>query len=247
MKGPVVMVITASQHNAAACLMPGDQLVVAISEERLSRIKRQGVCGARPSLAFDYCLAAAGVTQNQLDKVVLCTQTSCKSPEHDVRSNSQLAALVQKKRAYFISHHLGHALSTLRWAGTGSAAIFVADGLESPWDDLPANERAVADKSDQGLSETLSMYTARNWRLTPLKKHFVAAEVWLTADAPGMPSYGSLGGMYSAVAEYIFGDAMEAGKVMGLAAFARPSISTDRFRDIGDTGIAYHSHVSRRF
>ena len=43
-----------------------------------------------------------------------------------------------------------------------------------------------------------------------------ALGAWLTQRSTGMPQFGSLGGMYSAVAEQIFGNAMEAGKVMGL-------------------------------
>jgi predicted NodU family carbamoyl transferase len=54
-KQPWILGISAS-HNGSACLLRGDEIVVAIQEERLSRFKRQRIFGAGPSLAIDYCL-----------------------------------------------------------------------------------------------------------------------------------------------------------------------------------------------
>ena len=48
---PWVLGISAS-HNGAYCLLHGDELVVAIQDERLVRRKRSSVHGARSSVAL---------------------------------------------------------------------------------------------------------------------------------------------------------------------------------------------------
>jgi carbamoyltransferase len=59
-------------HNATACLMKDGEVVVAISEERLVRIKN--VVGY-PRNAIEYCLKVAGVKGNDIDIVALsCLQ-----------------------------------------------------------------------------------------------------------------------------------------------------------------------------
>lgn len=54
MSKPWMLGISAS-HNGAVCLLEGDEIVVAIQEERLSRIKRDRNYGAYDSLALEYC------------------------------------------------------------------------------------------------------------------------------------------------------------------------------------------------
>ena len=70
---PWVLGISAS-HNGSACLLKGDEIVVAIQEERLCRLKRHRIYRAGPSLAPAYCLGYAGIEPNELDMVVLCVQ-----------------------------------------------------------------------------------------------------------------------------------------------------------------------------
>lgn len=43
-KAPWILGIGCS-HNGAFCLLHGDELVVALQEERVSRVKRHGVSG----------------------------------------------------------------------------------------------------------------------------------------------------------------------------------------------------------
>ncbi|AIP67095.1 carbamoyltransferase [Burkholderia thailandensis] len=248
MTGAWVLGLAASQHNGAACLMRGDKIVVAIAEERLSRVKRQGIAGARASLAFDYCLSAAGISARSLDRVVLCTQTSRHLPEHDVRSNPQLASLAHDGRIRFISHHVGHALSALRWAGAPDAAVLVVDGLGSPVQDLPADERELAAPTLSGPGETLSMYHAHGWRLKVIDKSFAECDRWLTVDGKTAPRYASLGGMYAAVSQHVFNDALEAGKVMGLASHGEPRIPATEFLHIRQNSqIEFGDVLARRF
>ena len=57
----------ASSHDASACVFRDGQLVAAISEERLSRIKCDG--GHLPNLAIDACLKMAGATRQEVDHI----------------------------------------------------------------------------------------------------------------------------------------------------------------------------------
>jgi carbamoyltransferase len=79
---PWVLGISAS-HKGAVCLLHGDEIVVAIQEERLSRFKRHRIHGCGPSLAVSYCLNYAGVDPAQLDPVVLCVQGRLDDDQHD--------------------------------------------------------------------------------------------------------------------------------------------------------------------
>src|SRR3546814_16080768 len=91
--------------------------------------------------------------------------------------------------------------------------------MGSPVADLAPEARAVLVDPDAGGSEHLSLYAASGTRLTPLEVHTTAE--WIAGQAAGMPHFGSLGGMFAAASQQIFGDATEAGKVMGLAPFGR--------------------------
>jgi len=73
---PWILGISAS-HNGSACLLRGDEIVVAIQEERLSRFKRHRILGAGPSHAVPYCLNYAGIEPRDLSLVVLCTGLDC--------------------------------------------------------------------------------------------------------------------------------------------------------------------------
>ncbi len=50
-----------STHNGAVCLLKGDEIVAAVQEERLTGIKRARLGRLDQSLAFRYCLKAAGI------------------------------------------------------------------------------------------------------------------------------------------------------------------------------------------
>src|SRR6185295_18528416 len=81
---PWILGISAS-HNGSVCLLKGDEIVVAIQEERLSRFKRHRIYGAGPSLAIAYCLDYAGIQPDELNLVVLCVQGQSNDKLHDVR------------------------------------------------------------------------------------------------------------------------------------------------------------------
>jgi carbamoyltransferase len=88
---PWILGISAS-HNGSACLLRGDEIIVAIQEERLSRFKRHRICGAGPSRAVAYCLDYAGIGPADLALIVLCIQGRAKDQIHDITRDPFLKA-----------------------------------------------------------------------------------------------------------------------------------------------------------
>ena len=228
---PWILGLSAS-HNGAACLLKGDEIFVAIQEERLSRVKRQWILGGSQSLAATYCLNFAGIQPYDLAAIALSVTGSSRDPKHNLQSNPVVKSSGKRTRLFTVPHHYAHAVSVFATSGFRDSAILVVDGVGSPVEDLFEEERKVLTKRVERGSEMISLYSASGTSLVPLEKHPVEDGAWLTSRAAGMPGFGSLGGMYSAVAEQIFGNAMEAGKVMGLAPYGDPEIPVEDFFEI---------------
>jgi carbamoyltransferase len=245
-KKPWVLGISAS-HNGGACLLHGDRIVAAIQEERLVRTKRQRVFGARSSLSVNYCLDYGNITAADLNMVVLCAQGKARSHDQDISLNPQLQVSLHGIPTEVISHHMGHAMSAFALSGFKEAAILVIDGLGSPNEDLRPDEQAAAIPSTKTGWESISLYHAGGVMVTPLEKHLVEDGQWLIKRKTGMPLFGSLGGMYSAVAMQIFGDPLEAGQVMGLAPYGIREFAPEDFFELVDGLFRFHDRVPSRF
>ncbi|TNF31474.1 MAG: hypothetical protein EP329_12255, partial [Deltaproteobacteria bacterium] len=90
---PLVLGLAAS-HNGAACLLDGDgEVLAAVQEERLTRVKRAFLRPAAGARAIDEVLDAAGVTAADLDQVVTCPLRSRHAPELDLARHPTLAAV----------------------------------------------------------------------------------------------------------------------------------------------------------
>ena len=245
---PWVLGLSAS-HNGAACLLHGNRIVAAVQEERLVGKKRARLYGARPSLAISYCLSLGGIAASDLDIVVLCAQSDTRLPENDLTANPMLNVTTNGTQTLTISHHAGHAISAFATSGFEEAAALVIDGMGSPTSDLAGNERnAVIDPGPIG-GETNSIYRCEGTQLEALEKHMIEQGRWLNPPPGGssMPGFGSLGGMFSAAASQIFGNSMDAGKVMGLAPYGSPSIEPGEFFEIRDGRFVFSDEVPRRF
>jgi carbamoyltransferase len=243
---PWVMGISSS-HNGAVCLMQGNRLAVAIQEERLARRKRYRITAGASSLAVNYCLGHAGIRAQDLDLVVVTAQGRAGAPENDAGLNPQLQLMLHRVPVLYISNHLAHAYSAFGGSGFREAAVLVADGMGSPRQDLlPEEQRAVTAEFRNGW-EAISLYEARGAEMKPLRKHLVEDGAWLITDQPGMPRFRTLGGMYAAAAVQIFGDDTEAGKVMGLAPYGRPSIPPEEFFEMAGQEFVYLDRVPARY
>jgi carbamoyltransferase len=198
-------------HDAAAALVADGEVVSAIEEERLNRVKHTN---AVPIDAVRFCLADAGCSLRDVDRLAVsgeeslldevCRRHAAFDPAHgapNVRTlihrvlAEELGEDVPDARLTFVHHHLCHATSAFRPSGFPSSLVVTIDGI-----------------GDRLSGMVLS---GRSQRLTTLRE--------LAADA-------SLGDFYSAVTRYLgFGDFDEY-KVMGLAPYGDPASARDLFR-----------------
>src|SRR5262249_38747366 len=151
---------------------------------------------------------------------------------HDIYRDPFLNLRSHGTRTLKVPHHYGHAYSAFATSGFAESAILVVDGAGSPASDFIAAEKALLNGQGEDPWETISLYHGSGTKIQPLAKHVVDRGAWLRMYDGEMPSFGSLGGMFSAAAQQIFGESTEAGKVMGLASYGEPSFAPDNFFDI---------------
>jgi carbamoyltransferase len=212
-------------HDSSACIVRDGELLFAVAEERLSRLKHD----ARfPQLAIQACLQFAGVVAEQLDEVCFGWQTAGPVYRHDLKmyalgrwpitylnvlnstrhfvsmghQNSGARTFARrfgpvKARMRFVDHHLAHAISAYAYSGFDESAIVIMDG--------------------RGAWEATSIWHGRNGRIDHV----------LTIPFPD-----SIGGFYSAFTEYLgFVPNSDEWKVMGLAPYGQPGMNLDAFLD----------------
>lgn len=245
---PWILGVSSGFHNGAACLLKGDEIVVAMQEERLSRIKRDAIRINQPSLAVQYCLDTARIGVGQLDLIVDCTISLPVGFQSDnVLPGSLLHDAADKVEILSIPHHLGHAVSAFATSGFRESAVLVIDGGGSFGWQLPVRERRSALVYDDSMCEHISIYLATEYGVEPVEKHMSFMPYLWESGRQRMRSFASLGHMYSSVALQIFGDYLEAGKVMGLAPYAQPSIPIPEFFEYDAGVFRFSDRILKRF
>ena len=169
---PWILGISAS-HNGSACLLRGDEIVVAIQEERLTRVKRHRIYGAGPSKAVAYCLNYAQIEPRDLSLIVLCVQGHASEQKHDIRLDPFLNVLTHSIPTLTIPHHYGHAVSVFATSGFAESAVLIVDGAGSPVNDFRPDELKVLNGNLDNSWETISLYHASGTTVVPLEKHAV--------------------------------------------------------------------------
>jgi carbamoyltransferase len=213
-------------HDSSACLIRDGELLFAVAEERLSRLKHD----ARfPALAIQACLDFAKIKPDQVDEVCVGWQTPGATYRHDLKLYlsgawpiSYLNALnstrhfvsmrhqqgganpfarqfaPSKARFRFVDHHLAHALSAYSYSGFDDSAIVVMDG--------------------RGAWEATSIWHGSKGRVN----HVV------TINWPD-----SLGLFYATFTGFLgFVPNSDEWKVMGLAPYGKPSVDLNMFLDL---------------
>ena len=224
-------------HDSSACIVRDGQLLFAVAEERISRLKHD----ARfPQLAIQACLDFAKMSAAQLDEVCFGWQTAGPVYRHDLKLyasgrwpanylnvlNSsrhflsmwhQEAGAAPFRRAFgptkarmrFVDHHLAHALSTYAYSGFDDSAVVVMDG--------------------RGAWEATTIWHGRNGRIEPV----------LTINYPD-----SIGLFYSEFTAFLgFVRNSDEWKVMGLAPYGQPGIDLSKFIDLGSNPPRVNSRV----
>lgn len=210
-------------HDSSACVVRDGELLFAVAEERISRVKHD----ARfPHNAIRACLEFAHLDAARVDEVCFGWQTPGAAFRHDLKCfasgrmpatylnglNSTLHFLSMwhqqggakrfaqifgetKARMRFVGHHLAHAISAYAYSGLEEAAIVVMDG--------------------RGAWEATSIWLGRDGRI----------EHVLTIPFPD-----SVGFFYSMFTEYLgFQPYSDEWKVMGLAPYGRPGLNLSAF------------------
>lgn len=137
------------------------------------------------------------------------------------KSKLQKASMLFNSQMTFVPHHLAHAYSTLSHCPFQEALVLVCDGLGNGLSDFPAGHPELQKQSQAGpwKAETATLYLLRNGQFELLEK------IWSRFTAihgTGLYHSESLGNLFVVASNRIFGNNVEAGKVMGLAAFGKP-------------------------
>lgn len=240
---PWILGLSTGFHNGAACLCHGDEIVVAIQEERLTRLKRAPIADVWSSRAAAYCLAAAGLRWRDLDLIADCT--IAKAAAAGQAEPPEEAAGIERIR---VPHHLGHALSVFCTSGLQEADVLIVDGGGSFGWELPDAERAAAVAFDEQWCEHVSLYHADRHAIEAVEKHLSdLSYVDVARPRAGMIPFRSLGHMFSSVAAQIFGAYLEAGKVMALAAYGVPRLDADAFGTFDGRAFSFRDTVPAMF
>jgi len=210
-------------HDSAACIVRDGEVIFAVAEERLSRIKHDA---GFPRLAIQACLEFSGVRADQLDEVCFGWSTAGRGYRHDLRClatgglpltylnlvTSTLYFLSMwhqegggkrfaqqfgrtKARMRFVDHHLAHAISAYAFSGFEESAVVVIDG--------------------RGAWEATSIWYGSKGKL----RHLAT-----------IPFPNSLGLFYSEFTSYLgFQRNSDEWKVMGLAPYGAPGVRLDAF------------------
>jgi carbamoyltransferase len=213
-------------HDSSACVVRDGELLFAVAEERLSRLKHDA---SFPRLAIQSCLDFAGIRAEQVDEVCFGWSTPGPGFRHDLKclaagglpltyvnlltttlhflkmwhqeGGAKLFAqqfAPTKAKMRFVDHHLAHAISAYGFSGFDDAAVVVMDG--------------------RGAWEATSIWHGRNGRL----------EHVLTIPFPD-----SIGYFYSQFTEFLgFQPNSDEWKVMGLAPYGKPGIDLSAFIDL---------------
>ncbi len=210
-------------HDSSACIARDGEILFAVAEERLSRVKHD----ARfPLRTIQACLDFARVSASQLDFIGFGWPPARAAYLHDLscmvrgqtpvsylnvlNSTRQFVSMWHqqsglrrftshfgpiKARTLFVEHHLAHAISAYAFSGFDEATVVIVDG--------------------RGASEASSIWHGHDGRLEPV----------LTIPWPN-----SLGLFYAGFTEYLgFQPYSDEWKVMGLAPYGQPGPDLRRF------------------
>jgi len=215
-----ILGISAHYHDSAAALVVDGVPVCAVQEERLSRHKNDA---SFPESAIEWCLDHAGLTPAQLDAVVFYERSmlkferiltcalrsfprSWRSFPHAIKNSLGEKVWVRgiiashlgvpRSKIFFTSHHAAHAAAAFFTAPTRRAAILTADGV-GEWATLTVGHGERRDDGRAGVT------LVREIRYPH-----------------------SLGMLYSTFTAYLgFAVNEDEYKVMGLAAYGRPTLA----------------------
>jgi len=224
-------------HDSAACLVRDGEVVFAVAEERLSRIKHDA---GFPQRAIQACLAFGAIRADDLDFICYGWSPAGDVFRHDLacylwgsmpasglnilnstrhflsmwRQNNGQKQFEQyfgktHARILLVEHHLAHAISAYALSGLDEAAVLVIDG--------------------RGAWEATSFWRGQNGRIEHLET---------------IPWPNSLGMFYAEFTQFLgFRKYSDEWKVMGLAPYGQPGVDLNDFIHVGERGYQVNSSL----
>lgn len=219
MSKPTYVLGTGLSHDGSSCLLRDGEIAVVIEKERFTRLKQDGYNDA---LTMAECLRAEGIGWGDVDLVVQnANYGSFKYGNDWFRGERHIPSHVPVAT---ISHHLAHAYSAFYLSPFDEAAVLVIDGCGSAFEDCVDLDCYVTESPPEELRnlwfEKDSYYLAGPGGLEPKHKDFSLLGFGAN-EYPLHPSTSrdSIGGLYAAGGEYVFGSNGDMGKLMGLAPY----------------------------
>ncbi|MGA8143674.1 MAG: carbamoyltransferase C-terminal domain-containing protein [Candidatus Acidiferrales bacterium] len=237
----IILGVNAYHANASAAIVSDGQLLAAVEEERLNRVK---YAAGLPMRAIQYCLERAGVKLTQVDHIAI-------PRDPRARLATKLRFAMRMPRFAF-----ERARVMARFAG-------IREDLAAAFEVAPESIRAQFHRIEHHTAHLASAYF-----VSPFERAAVlsadglgdfASSMWALGEGQRMRVLGdirfphSLGMYYTALTQYLgfwkFGDEY---KVMGLAAYGQPEF-LEEFRRIVRSdgplsfrlGLEYFTHQNR--
>lgn len=115
-------------HDKGAVLIKDGEIVVGITEERITRVKHDGAYNPNiPQLSMEYCINHENITYDDISLFVYnLTEGGDTIDEQFIQVTAQPLTKLR-----FIPHHIAHAFSTFHSSGFEEAAVLVADAMGS--------------------------------------------------------------------------------------------------------------------
>ncbi|MDG5788353.1 carbamoyltransferase C-terminal domain-containing protein [Evansella sp. AB-P1] len=202
---PTYIIGTHSGHDASACLLKDNELLYAITKERLTRKKHDS---GEPTECINYLLDAAQLKKEEIDLVIRTNWFD--STELNDKYYENFPKVISSRR-----HHEFHAWNTTTVLKDTPTLILITDGRGCRPEDLEDDSNIIPTDSHLQQFEVESVYLYDGEKMSCLEKR------WGTYEK-NKYSWGShivsLGYAYAAVSKTIFGSSNAAGKVMALAA-----------------------------
>jgi carbamoyltransferase len=231
-KHTYVLGINAYDHDVSACLLRDGEIAVAINKERITRKKHDTGFYQK---VVDYCLAAEGISLDDVDLVVrncyvlpvedlelrLVSQYVPEVMDEEARKQAKNNPLYlsNSNKVVTVSHHLAHAYSAFAACPFDKGVVMVVDGVGNYSSDI-AEPGQLTKNVNPLARESESYYSFDGSRIETLKKVWLKpVRGFLSDEFYFMPG---LGALYSRVSIYIFAHWNKCGEVMGLAPYGRP-------------------------
>lgn len=208
-------------HDMGAVLIKDGEVLIGITEERLSRIKSDGAYKYQlPELSIKYCVQNSGIEFSEIDRFIY---TTTELPDDYTEEFTELTG-VSGDRLEFMPHHLAHAFSTFYSSGFDEAAVLVVDASGSevapdsranPW----FNEDPDSLEPNVRLAEAVTIY---HFNVNGYEEKY---KKWIKLSDEGYKGEGvSVGILYGTGALQLVYEEdkhnWQAGKLMGLASYA---------------------------